>query len=301
VSEELTVPREHVYGDVVTVHDGDLRVLRARSRDDLLDLHLDDAADVVTAELRRRVASGLDGQLDLRSRRRRRDENVLRAFATGVRSALDAATEDDGPVRMLALLRDLRRRLAVLDDALAQPASSDDDTAGDTADEDAFVPARVADPIRRDVAELVLLRQFVRDVADLGAAEDLDPVARGHVMRLVGALGAQLLELHREADAPAAPSTSGLPVQPEPTETGDDRDAATDITHTAAVRRVQLRLALTWERDARQLVVGVDGWDHDRAEAVDLGGLRVSLDWAATNRAIKLFRVGRDRSNGTPE
>jgi hypothetical protein len=66
-------------------------------------------------------------------------------------------------------------------------------------------------------------------------------------------------------------------------------------------RRVQLRVVLTWTRDHPTVYLDLDGWDHDAAEAVDLGGPHLELDWPAANRLIRKFKVARDQSCGTPE
>jgi len=66
-------------------------------------------------------------------------------------------------------------------------------------------------------------------------------------------------------------------------------------------RRVQLRLVLTWTRDHPTVYLDVDGWDHDAAEAVDLGGPHLELDWPAVNKLVRKLRVARDQSCGAPE
>lgn len=89
-----------------------------------------------------------------------------------------------------------------------------------------------------------------------------------------------------------------------PGERAVTRTASTDVTASelhAADRRVQLRVVVGWERDGQQVTLGVDGWDHDRAERVDLGGLHAALDWTAANLLLRKLRVGRDRSCGVPE
>lgn len=66
-------------------------------------------------------------------------------------------------------------------------------------------------------------------------------------------------------------------------------------------RRVQLRVQLTWTRDHPVVYLELDGWDHDAAEAVDLGGPVLELDWPGCNKLARKVKVARDQSCGTPE
>lgn len=188
------MPSEHVYGNITTVHDGDLAVLRLRSRDELSQLDLPSSpADVDLLRTTERLA----GRVDVLRRR----HQLLSAFVEGVATLRAPETSHE------------EFRTLVLDEL---------------------------DVLRRELDRLPLTR----------AAEP----------------------------APADPEV-----------------------HLAGLRRVQLRVALGWERDGGQVVLGVDGYDHERGVPVDLGGLRVSLGWTAANRLLRKIRVARDQSCGTPE
>lgn len=120
--------------------------------------------------------------------------------------------------------------------------------------------------------------------------------------RRLEALHAELARLPLD-DPPAEPTDdpTGLDLNlREPVTSSPDGPTASEL-HVSQLRRVQLRVCLGWERDGGQVTLGVDGWDHDRAERVDLGGLHAALDWSAANRLARKVKVARDQSCGVPE
>lgn len=67
-------------------------------------------------------------------------------------------------------------------------------------------------------------------------------------------------------------------------------------------QRTQLKLRIGWDNGlpAGGVQVGVVGVDPDTGLPRDLGGVYVTLDWAAINQAIIAMRDGRDGSHGKP-
>lgn len=125
------------------------------------------------------------------------------------------------------------------------------------------------------------------------------PGVRRHVVRTM-ATGLRDVPVGAVLPRASGGADGDTPDDENPTETtGDDATEADEAG--AGLRRVQLRVALGWERDGQHVVLGVDGYDHERGVPVDLGGLRVALGWTAANRLLKKVRVGRDQSCGTPE
>lgn len=125
------------------------------------------------------------------------------------------------------------------------------------------------------------------------------PGVRRHVVRTM-ATGLRDVPVGAVLPRASGGADGDTPDDENPTETtGDDATEADEAG--AGLRRVQLRVALGWERDGGQVVLGVDGYDHERDVPVDLGGLRVSLGWTAANRLLRKVRAGRDQSCGTPE
>lgn len=95
--------------------------------------------------------------------------------------------------------------------------------------------------------------------------------------------------------------------------TDADREDPTDADPTnpadpdAELVTFQLRVGLGWVRDGGEVVLGLDGYDHDRVvhpdgrPEVDVGGLFVPLNWSAVNRLIRCLRTARDQAFGSPE
>lgn len=221
------MPSEHVYGNITTVHDGDLAVLRLRTADELSQLDLPPSP----AELEvLRPTEVVRDRVDVLRRR----HQLLSAFADGVATLRTPATSHE------------EFRTLVLDEL---------------------------DVLRRELERLPL-------TVTTNEGGDLTPTGPG-VRRVT------------------ATHASGEPT----VEAQDAAHVAADDpeVHLAGLRRVQLRVALGWERDGGQVVLGVDGYDHERGVPVDLGGLRVALDWTATNRLLRKTRVARDQSCGVPE
>lgn len=233
------MPKEHVYGNVVTVPDGDLPVMRARTR-----------AELEPSAVDERV---LDGLATVRDRvdvlRRRHD--LLREFTSDVDSLLDEATRESAP----NVVDRLRARHGGLIDRLRDlPLGSDAEVnlGGDLAH------------VRLVPGERAVVRAAATDAARPAVARSRDRL---------------------EHDAVAVEV---------------DREVTTDPA-AAGETQLQLRVALGWERDGGHVVLGVEGYDHARGRAVDLGGLRLTLDWTGCNRLIAKLRVARDQSHGAPE
>ena len=141
-----------------------------------------------------------------------------------------------------------------------------------------------------------LLSQFVESLDAYG--DELPTDVRSSIVLLRRALDRLPL-----GDPPTEDRAVDVDDLVEASSVGDAPDlaVATSEAHVADLRRVQLRVQLGWERDGGQVVLGVDGWDHDRAERVDLGGLHAALDWTAANRLVRKLKVARDQSCGAPE
>jgi hypothetical protein len=88
---------------------------------------------------------------------------------------------------------------------------------------------------------------------------------------------------------------------PKRTIIGDTIDF--DPQDSSDPRRVALSLHVGWDNGlpAGGVQLGVRAVDPETGQPVDIGGAFITLDWAATNAAIKALREGRDGSHGKPE
>lgn len=234
------MPTEHVYGNYTTVHDGDLAVLRLRTRDELSSLDLPPSRTVPT-------------------------------------------DPDVGSFRVDVLRRRHQLLSQFVESLAAYGAELPNDVHGDV------------EALRRELERLPL-------TVTTNHGGDLVPGGPGVRRHVVRTMATGLRDVPVGAVLPRASggADGDTPDDENPTETtGDDATEADEAG--AGLRRVQLRVALGWERDGQQVVLGVDGYDHERGVPVDLGGLRVALGWTAANRLLKKVRVGRDQSCGTPE
>lgn len=243
------MPRELIWGELVTVRRGDLPVLAARTRRDLtalptLDLTANPDAlrdswrDADGRELVRQLQSthAVLRELEAGTSVLRRRHQLLAEFV----EQLEPAVGEAWYVQRLAALRaELDRH--PLDDPTATAGGEDGDVL------DPPPPPPPPPP----------------------------PTDRTH---------ASTGDLDSDLD-------SDLGLDPNPAPDGDDPEEL----------RLQLALQLTWIRDGGHVTVGVIGHDHESGRQHDVGGYHAALDWAASNRAIRKFRVARDQSHGSPE
>lgn len=174
---------------------------------------------------------------------------------------------------------------------------------------------RERDELRRNAAELELLRNFVTWLGPHLASPAGGPTSAGYptggaalegLIRRYARLGDALAAARAAAssdtaepppldpdDATAAPTANDVPAV-DATDEVDEVDEVEEVT-------LQLFMQLTWERGAEFVNVVTRGYDHATATEVDLGGHFLTLSWASLNKAIKKFRVARDQSWGAPE
>jgi hypothetical protein len=177
------------------------------------------------------------------------------------------------------------------------------DNADDESDETGRVIHAVLDPLARRHAELADVLARARDVASsTPALTDPDPAALpcGCYADNCGCeldYGDEDEDEDEDGDATAS-KLAEVAAQPRRFR----RDGESPQLDDADPVRVRPALELTWVRDGANLTARVVFHDEDTNEPVTLREpVPLDLDWTATNRAIKKFRVARDQGHGTPE